>query len=846
VLKYIYRIFILVCVFIASLGYFSRDIKEVVFDINNTTVMADTTLPLVIIKRGDQRINLLHGYSSNLNANKVRDTVIPVDQDKTFEVEIDQKEYDIKKMNYELREFVGNKLIEESSISVFEEDGNIKRAKIKIGADLEEEKEYAIKITIISSQSKKIYYYQRVKLLDNAYLEEKLDFVMDFHNAILDKETAKNIQSYLETKSSVENTTLGYVNINSSLDLVSWGNMKPIVITDVIPNIIEIYSETALIELEYMIESKITGFTNQFKVRECFRIRYSPDRIYLLDYQRYMDEYINDNNIIFEDNRLRVGILSDNYIPFIHSANGNKIVFVRNNELWLYDLVENKMTCIFTFRQQASDYIRDTYDQHAIRILDIDAEGNVDFIVYGYMNRGQYEGKVALILYQYILLDNRIEERAYIPIEEPYQMLKENIGEFAYISTLDVFYFHIYNNIYAYNIITRELKELAIDINPENIIILMEHNSIAWQDDKDPRRSLKINIMNLETGSIEFIEAPKGYRVRLLGKIDGNIIYGFMKEEKAVTLLDGSILTPLERVIIASIDKTILKNYQEPGYYITDIQVTDNLVELYRVQETSEDNYKTAPADFIMNQINYVKPLVSVEKQYSEQVLEEVYLTLPDLKGKDSLFKVDYTMNTVISQDTTLRLPKLEQNTERYYAYIYGDIEGAYMKASDAIRVANEGYGVVLDNSNQLIWERGVKATRSSINKLQNLDWTISSNRTIESCLELMLAFQGVNVSLNQLNVNNSSVLEILNNHSKYTALSLTGISLDEALYFIYKGMPVLAMTNSNEAVLIYGYDNYNIMVIDPKLNRTTKLGLQSATDMFKRAGNMFITSLIQ
>ena len=117
-LKYIYRIFILVCVFIASLGYFSRDIKEVVFDINNTTVMADTTLPLVIIKRGDQRINLLHGYSSNLNANKVRDTVIPVDQDKTFEVEIDQKEYDIKKMNYELREFVGNKLIEESSISV--------------------------------------------------------------------------------------------------------------------------------------------------------------------------------------------------------------------------------------------------------------------------------------------------------------------------------------------------------------------------------------------------------------------------------------------------------------------------------------------------------------------------------------------------------------------------------------------------------------------------------------------------------------------------------------------------------------------------------------------------------
>ena len=60
----------------------------------------------------------------------------------------------------------------------------------------------------------------------------------------------------------------------------------------------------------------------------------------------------------------------------------------------------------------------------------MDAEGNVNFMVYGYMNRGQYEGRVAIVLYKYIRADQRIEELVYIPVDEPYQRLKENMGNF--------------------------------------------------------------------------------------------------------------------------------------------------------------------------------------------------------------------------------------------------------------------------------------------------------------------------------------------------------------------------------------------------------------------------------
>ena len=38
----------------------------------------------------------------------------------------------------------------------------------------------------------------------------------------------------------------------------------------------------------------------------------------------------------------------------------------------------------------------------------------VDFIFYGYMNKGSYEGKTAVILYRFYKEQERVEERVYI------------------------------------------------------------------------------------------------------------------------------------------------------------------------------------------------------------------------------------------------------------------------------------------------------------------------------------------------------------------------------------------------------------------------------------------------
>ncbi|MDD3174270.1 MAG: hypothetical protein PHF63_11565 [Herbinix sp.] len=845
-LKHVYRVIILIVVFVAALSYFSRDIKEVVFDVDNTTTMEPATFPLVTIKTGENTINLLHGYSSNMDANKVRESVTPLGVDQIFDVLFNKEGLEIKKLNYEVREFVGNSLIETDSVSVFEENGDIQSAKIKLNTELSSAKEYAVKITLITSKTEKIYYYQRIKIYGETYLKNKLDFIMNFHNAIMNKDTAQEVISYLEPSNSADNSTLAYVNINSSFDLVCWGSLKPTVLTDIVPTVKEIYVDTASVELSYYIEAEVAGVMEKYRVIEFYRVRYSQDRMYLLNYERHMESIFDISLANIDKNELKLGITSDYEIPYKAGADSSKLAFVRDKELWFYDLENNQITKVFSFRKKDVDYLRDLYDQHDIRILSMDAEGNIDFLVYGYMNRGQYEGRVAVNLYRYIRGEGRIEELVYIPVDEPYQSLKENLGNLTYLNSKGIFYFQVYDTIYSYDLTTRKLSEIASNINQNQVVVLQDINYVAWQENADLKKSKNINIMDLETGNTQTIRADDGYNIRLMDMIDSNIIYGFVKENDIAAMIDGSIMVPLSKVLIASVNKTVLKSYSVPGYYVTGLTVKENVIELRRVHMASQEGQTiySYDQDQIMNQKKTEASLIGITSSVSDQALTEYYMTLPSGFLMEKKPKVLTTVNTVITQDPTVRISETEQSMLYYYPYITGGIEGAYENAADAINVARENIGVVLNSDQELVWERGVKAANYTISGFEAMNWTPSGGDTVASCIKLMLSYQGVSTLNKQLSTRNSSAYYVLKTYSKYTPVRLTGITLDDALYYVSKGRPVIAMTDSGNGVIIYGYDTFNIMVIDPTKSSISKIGIQDSAKMFEDAGNVFLSYL--
>ena len=88
-----------------------------------------------------------------------------------------------------------------------------------------------------------------------------------------------------------------------------------------------------------------------------------------------------------------------------------------------------------------------------------------------------------------------------------------------------------------------------------------------------------------------------------------------------------------------------------------------------------------------------------------------------------------------------------------------------------------------------------------------------------------------------------NSVEDIL--RSQFTdanIVKLDGCALDTVLYYISKGLPVMAFLNNDDAVLLLGYDNQNIDYLDPRAGRIQKLGMTDAKDWFAKNGNHFIS----
>ena len=148
-----------------------------------------------------------------------------------------------------------------------------------------------------------------------------------------------------------------------------------------------------------------------------------------------------------------------------------------------------------------------------------------------------------------------------------------------------------------------------------------------------------------------------------------------------------------------------------------------------------------------------------------------------------------------------------------------------------------------ISDNNHIVWERGVKANKASYRDLRQ--WIYLLPRAL---LKPVLVAGDVGKSIDNMtfDLSSMSIYEILAEHVTETPIRLSGATLDQVLYYVSKGKPIIAMTGHSDAVLIYGYDTYNIFMVDPAKGKTVKLGIQDSTELFEKAGNIFISYLSQ
>ena len=392
-MKYFYKGFGLFVLFCASLFIFGQHIPSINVGTATATSLQSSAFPLINLTVNKYTINTLHGYSSELDSGNIRESITPIGADKSFDVVISENDLKIKRLDYDLKDIANDKSIGSGTLSAFDESTGTKTAHLTLDAAMNTSTEYGLEITLTTNYSKRIHFYTRVKYYDSDFfLKQKLDFVNKFHNATFGKEKGFDINNYLETNGS-NDSTLANVNIYSSKKLITWNKLKPKMLSVCTPTIKELNIETAAVEQVYYVQTKTNTGTETYQVKEFYRVRYTTGRIYLLYFQRTMEAVFDPELTSTSQSEFKIGISNVDDLNISSSEDNKKMAFVRNGNLWYYDLSTEKLNQVFSFVQDSTNYIQDYYDQHDIRIINIDNDGNIDFVVYGYMNCGDYEGR---------------------------------------------------------------------------------------------------------------------------------------------------------------------------------------------------------------------------------------------------------------------------------------------------------------------------------------------------------------------------------------------------------------------------------------------------------------------
>lgn len=806
-----------------------------------TANMTEASLPLVHVTTNGISHNYMHGLRQELNGSFFRDTITPLGDGRTLGFTIDKYGNSIDKISFEVRSIDGERLVERTSVEDYDEDAQQINATVTIKDLIENGVEYNW-ILMLETGGETVRYYTRIIDGTAYHTAEKLAFVQDFHEKTFDKEQANDLVTYLESNTKGDNTTLSYVNIHCSLKQVTWADLNVKKVTQPQIMISEIDESTASVKLYYRVQTSAGGSWNKetytYNIVEFFRIRYTEDRIYLLDYERSMNQLFDPEADVYASNKIMLGIRNSD-VTMLESDGGSNLAFINENQLFCYHSADKKMAYLFSFYD--GDDPRSSYDSHGIKLLNVDETGNVIFIVYGYMNRGNHEGNIGVEIYEYNGMLNTVEELMFIPYDKSFATLKTDIDQLSYINKGGVFYIYLDGEILALNLIERTSSVVADNLQQGSFQVSGSDKMLVWQNSADAYDCTKLICMNLNTGVTGEIKAQGNSRLLPLGFINEDLIYGVARYDDIKVDVSGAVTFLMHAVYIQNEQGEILKTYEHDGIYVTGASIEDNLITLVRmVKDEETGGYEEYTSDQIVNNVvdeSGYNTSELVATQNYEKIVQIV------LKNVVEPRKLKHTKPLLLMFEGSREMKiTIENPISRYYVYGKYGIDGTFTHEADAINLAYAINGTVVDENGDYIWKKTSRSTRNQIMAITGK--TVDENGSqLATCLDTILEFEGIVKNVQPMLDRGRSVEQILEeNLEGARVLELRGVSLDAVLYYTNKDIPVLVNLEDGKAVLLIGFNELNVVVMNPETGTVYKVGMNDATNMFWQNGNAFVT----
>ena len=463
-IKFLRRAVILLFVFVLGVAGSSFLLNSETTD--DRSDMNDPVFPEVMVDFDGEYANRMYGYAQPMQSDFTRDSVTPLDTSRELSLVINPYATKVKSLSYEIRTSDGSKVLENRKVKSLDKKDSYLATRIQINSDLLMNQEYSLQISLETNKGT-AYYYTRVVSRSNVNTAQYVKFVKSFYEKCMDKATAEDLTSYLEPDTS--NTTTNYtdVDINSTFAEISWGNLNPQIYRKGIPVVKDINETTASFSLEYQIAATNTdGNQEIYDVTEFYRMRYTETRIMLLDFKRSASQVFSENSISISDKGLLLGVRDKN-VAYMMNETAGVIAFVQEGDLWSYSPNDGKFSRIFSFRKETDGDFRDSRWQHDIKIIRVEDNGDVDFVLYGYMNRGIREGYCGVCVYHYSNDQNVVEEKVFIPSTESYEFLKKDLGTLSYVSTDNSLFLLFAQKLYQIHITDGKSEVLDQDIQTD-------------------------------------------------------------------------------------------------------------------------------------------------------------------------------------------------------------------------------------------------------------------------------------------------------------------------------------------------------------------------------------------
>lgn len=598
-----------------------------------TDSMASATLPLVYLEQGGRQLNLMHGYTQPMNGSLLREAVLPLPEDREIELLVQCPNTEAEQLFYEVRSLDTKRLVEDAQIMDYTREDDFIRARFQLKDLLDEGQEYLLVIRLELERGQEAFYYTRLINLPEHHLEECMDFITMIHEALFDKENTVNITSYLEPDTSADNGTLAYVNIHSRYKQLIWDEMEVQLSSPVRTYLIDLEGSIAAVRLEYEVNHlNEKGKTERYQVQEAYRVRYTEQRMYLLNYERTAERIFDPELEVFTENSIELGILNTE-VEYRKNEEENIIAFVQNGDLWCYDVAQNKLSYVFGFRD--GDDLRCSYEEHEIKIIDVDESGSMNFLVYGYMNRGRHEGRTGISVYTYNALTNSVEERIFIESSKPFRILKSEVGKLAYVNKQEILYLYLQNSIWRIDLKTRSFEEVVTGIAEECCMMSEDGRLAAWQRENSLNESEAVELLNLETNRRRTVQAEEGFYIRALGFMGTDFIYGEARKEDVAKSITGSFVFPMGYVAIQDENGVKIRefSYEQQGKYAVDISIENNRTILDCVAKDEAQGYTEALPELITKNTAEVVEKIALNTKNSGVKKREFYFELTDRKS---------------------------------------------------------------------------------------------------------------------------------------------------------------------------------------------------------------------